>query len=104
MGEALLMDALISEYGLHRPALTGGPLGIITVTPWPHEILIRVAPRQIPRWAATVLRTAPAGAQAANPRAAQGRRRRAAAEMSLADRADPRRPCGSRNRCHKVIV
>ncbi|MFJ4008134.1 hypothetical protein ACIPWL_32470 [Streptomyces sp. NPDC090023] len=62
MGEALLLDALISEYGLHRPTLTGGPFGIIMVTPRPHEILIRVAPRQLPRWAATVLRTVPTGA------------------------------------------
>ncbi|NBM14674.1 hypothetical protein [Streptomyces sp. GC420] len=62
MGEALLLDALISEYGLHRPALTGGPFGIIMVTPRPQEILIRVAPRQLPRWAATVLRTVTTGA------------------------------------------
>ncbi|WP_031049062.1 hypothetical protein [Streptomyces sp. NRRL F-5650] len=62
MGEALLLDALLSEYGLHRPALTGGPFGIIMVTPRPREILIRVAPRQLPRWAATALRTVPAGA------------------------------------------
>ncbi|WP_327740425.1 hypothetical protein OG749_45910 (plasmid) [Streptomyces nojiriensis] len=61
-GEALLLDALLSEYGLHRPALTGGPFGIIMVTPRTHEILIRVAPRQLPRWTATVLRTVPTGA------------------------------------------
>ncbi|KOU73741.1 hypothetical protein ADK61_22415 [Streptomyces sp. XY66] len=62
MGEALLLDALLSEYGLHRPALTGGPFGIILVTPRTHEILIRVAPRQLLRWAATVLRTVARGA------------------------------------------
>ncbi|MFB7508823.1 hypothetical protein [Streptomyces broussonetiae] len=35
MGEALLLDALLCEYGLHRPALTGGPFGIIMVTSSP---------------------------------------------------------------------
>ncbi|MFD6967385.1 hypothetical protein [Streptomyces sp. NPDC059949] len=55
-GEALLLDALLAEYGLHRPALTGGPFGIISVTPRPHEVRVRVAPRQLPRWAAATLR------------------------------------------------
>ncbi|MEW2491586.1 hypothetical protein [Streptomyces sp. NPDC048411] len=61
-GEALLLDPLLSEYGLHRPTLTGGPFGIIMVSPQPHGILVRVAPRQLPRWRAAVLRTVPTGA------------------------------------------
>ncbi|MEU9111308.1 hypothetical protein AB0D04_05780 [Streptomyces sp. NPDC048483] len=34
-GEALLLDALFSECGLHRPTLTDGPFGIIMVPPGP---------------------------------------------------------------------
>jgi len=36
-GEAQVLAALIAGYGVHRPRLTGGPFGIVTVTPRPDD-------------------------------------------------------------------
>lgn len=49
-GEARIFHALITTYGRHRPALTGGPFGIHSLTPRPDELVVRIAPAQLDRW------------------------------------------------------
>lgn len=49
--EARVLAALIREYGMHRPELTDGPYGIISVTPRPDELTIHIADHELERWA-----------------------------------------------------
>jgi hypothetical protein len=49
-GEARIFHALIAAYGRHRPALTGGPFGIRSLTPRPDELVVRIASSQLDRW------------------------------------------------------
>ncbi|MEU0351413.1 hypothetical protein ABZ302_31985 [Streptomyces sp. NPDC006237] len=49
-GEARIFQALITAYGRHRPALTGGPFGIRSLTPRTDELMVRIAPAQLDRW------------------------------------------------------
>ncbi|WNI20011.1 hypothetical protein [Actinacidiphila sp. ITFR-21] len=49
-GEAQILHALMHAYGRHRSTLTGGPLGIRSLTPRPTELVVRIAPSQLPRW------------------------------------------------------
>ncbi|MBV9022763.1 MAG: hypothetical protein JO362_02885 [Streptomycetaceae bacterium] len=49
-GEAQLLAALIDGYGLHRPRQTGGPFGIVAVTPRHDELRVRLSHRQLLRW------------------------------------------------------
>ncbi|MFZ3491779.1 hypothetical protein ACODT5_00810 [Streptomyces sp. 5.8] len=50
-GEAQIMAAIMSEYGMHRPFTTAGPYGITSVTPHPNSLTVRIATSQLPRWA-----------------------------------------------------
>ncbi|MEU8545134.1 hypothetical protein AB0C52_34910 [Streptomyces sp. NPDC048717] len=50
-GEARIFQALMNAYGRHRSTTTGGPFGIRSITPRPSELVILVAPAQLPRWA-----------------------------------------------------
>jgi len=50
-GEAQLFAALLAAYGRHRPAVTGGPFGILGVIPRPGELVIRVDAEQLHHWA-----------------------------------------------------
>ncbi|MEY9839371.1 hypothetical protein [Streptacidiphilus sp. EB103A] len=49
--EGLLLAALMSEYGAHRPEQTGGPFGISRLTPRPEELILHVDRGQLARWA-----------------------------------------------------
>ncbi|MER5549917.1 hypothetical protein ABT072_47900, partial [Streptomyces sp. NPDC002589] len=49
-GEARIFQALIAAYGRHRPTLTGGPLGIRSLTPRTDELVVRIAPSQLAQW------------------------------------------------------
>ena len=50
LGEARIFHALMNTYGRHRATLSGGPFGIRSLTPRPDELLVRIAPSQLPRW------------------------------------------------------
>ncbi|TKA06380.1 hypothetical protein [Actinacidiphila oryziradicis] len=61
-GEAQVFSALIASYGRHRPALTGGPFGIMSVTPKPGELVACLSPDQPTHWArALAVATGPRG-------------------------------------------
>ncbi|MFE3559476.1 hypothetical protein ACFXKW_32170 [Streptomyces sp. NPDC059193] len=49
-GEAVIFHALMHTYGRHRSTVTGGPFGIRSLTPRATELVVRVAPSQLPRW------------------------------------------------------
>ncbi|MFI6689506.1 hypothetical protein [Streptomyces sp. NPDC050485] len=49
-GEARVFQALITAYGRHRPTLTGGPFGILSLTPRTEELVVRIAPSQLDQW------------------------------------------------------
>ncbi|MFE7530247.1 hypothetical protein ACFU7Y_31695 [Kitasatospora sp. NPDC057542] len=53
--EARVLAALLTEYGSHRPADTGGPYGIGRVTLRPDEVVVHVARAQPARWARALL-------------------------------------------------
>ncbi|WDN55894.1 hypothetical protein [Streptomyces clavuligerus] len=49
-GEARIFQALIAAYGRHRPAHTGGPFGIRSLTPRSDALVLRIAHSQLDRW------------------------------------------------------
>ncbi|MCQ8774817.1 hypothetical protein [Streptomyces telluris] len=49
--EAAVLSALLAEFGPHRPGETGGPYGIVRVTPRQDEVLLRVDRAQLDAWA-----------------------------------------------------
>ncbi|MFD7919737.1 hypothetical protein ACFV3R_10975 [Streptomyces sp. NPDC059740] len=49
-GEARIFHALMHAYGRHRATLVGGPFGIRSLTPREEELVVRIAPSQLPRW------------------------------------------------------
>lgn len=55
--EAQILATLINEYGMHRPFTTGGPFGIVSVTPRQHVLRISISGDQLPLWS-RVLATA----------------------------------------------
>lgn len=49
-GEARIFHALMQAYGRHRSTLAGGPFGIRSLTPRANEVVVRIAPSQLPAW------------------------------------------------------
>lgn len=55
MLEALVLSALIAEFGHHKIEEHGGPFGIRAATPRPHELVLRVERSQLGRFAAALV-------------------------------------------------